>query len=77
MSCLKPALLNLSKSGLAWVNGGIAPALLVLESQFHLLEGVLGPKWYAVAFVTLCVVNVVLKFKGEYTAAQHELVSGG
>lgn len=50
-----------------WFNAAVA-GLATLELNFGLLEPMLGTRWYGVAFVAICVINVVLRYVREHAA---------
>lgn len=73
MSCHTIALASLIRSWTVWFNGAVVPTLFMLEQQFSVFEGLLGPKWYQPALAAIVIINVALRAKTAYAAAQAQL----
>lgn len=61
---VKNSLAKLKKSWTVWLNLGSA-LLAGAELQFHLLQPYLGDKWYGLAYFSLIMLNLALRFKTE------------
>ena len=73
---LKIALRQLRKSVSMNVHvwsGLLVAALVTLESQFHLLKGLLTDKQWAMAFIALSVLNATLRVRSQFKYVKKEI----